>query len=90
MEEHICCRQALRTTDATAQRDYPHTTIQLWCTTVPTISDVFGRKASPVGERDAFPLLLRDRMGKTMSIFQIKSEKMTDWAITFLISFRSF
>ena len=34
MEVYSCCRQALRTTDATAQRDYRHTTIQLWCATI--------------------------------------------------------
>ena len=44
MEVHICCRQALRTTEETAQRGYRHTKIiQLWC--------AFGRKASPVGKR---------------------------------------
>ena len=57
MEVHICCRQTLRTTDSTAQQD----TLLYSCGALLIaddhhLSDFLGRKASPVGERDKYPL----------------------------------
>ena len=92
---HICCRQALRTTNATAQRDRL-STIQLWRATYSRRSTSLDRK-----------LLLWERERHVSSVVQVKlkiggavwakrrlyfilkvKKKMVDWAIiAFLINF---